>query len=77
MAVNRSILGRLQEFTSCRLELHRHTELDLEESWTSDYVAGKLESFGVPVHRGLAETGVVATLRGVKGLPSSCASRWN
>ena len=53
MAVNRSILGRQQEFTSWRRELHRHPELAFEESWTSDYVAGKLESFGVPVHWGL------------------------
>ena len=77
MAVNRSILGRQQEFTSWRRELHRHPELAFEESWTSDYVTGKLESFDIPVHRELAGTGVVATLARVKGLPSASAPRWN
>ncbi|MCW4115334.1 M20 family metallopeptidase [Aurantimonas sp. MSK8Z-1] len=45
-----------------RRELHRHPELGLEEVWTSDYVARHLEAMGYSVTRGLATTGLVATL---------------
>ncbi|CAA6821383.1 MAG: N-acetyl-L,L-diaminopimelate deacetylase (EC [uncultured Thiotrichaceae bacterium] len=44
--------------------LHQHPELGLEERKTSDYIAKQLESFGLTIHRGLAETGIVATLHG-------------
>ena len=42
--------------------LHQHPETALQEHMTSDYIAGKLKSFGLEVHQGLAGTGVVATL---------------
>ena len=56
MAVNRSFMDRQKEFTSWWQELHLHTEVVFEETWKSDYVVGKLGSFGFPVHRGLART---------------------
>lgn len=46
-----------------RQQIHAHPELGFEEYRTADLVAGKLESFGVDVHRGMAGTGVVGTLR--------------
>ena len=62
------ILNRIAEFqaemTEWRRALHRRPETAFEEVWTSDFVAGKLESFGIEVHRGLARTGVVGVLRG-------------
>ena len=53
----------LDEFTRIRRDLHKHPETAFEETRTSDLVAKELESYGLEVHRGLARTGVVATLR--------------
>jgi hippurate hydrolase len=47
--------------------LHKHPETAYEEVWTSNFVAERLESFGIKVHRGLAETGVVGVLKGNGG----------
>ncbi len=44
-----------------------HPETAFEEFQTSDFVAEKLESFGIEVHRGLAKTGVVGTLKSGSG----------
>src|SRR3546814_15619451 len=44
-----------------------HPETAFEEHRTADFVAKALESFGMPVHRGLAKTGVVGTLKAGKG----------
>lgn len=54
-------LGRLIDF---RRDLHTHPELKFEETRTSNQVAAWLQALGLPVHRGLGGTGVVATLRG-------------
>lgn len=43
--------------------LHARPELGFEEKETSAFVAEKLTEFGLDVTRGLAETGVVGTLR--------------
>lgn len=53
-----------QEMMKWRRWLHQYPELGLEERKTSDYIAKQLESFGLSIHRGLAETGIVATLHG-------------
>jgi hippurate hydrolase len=45
-----------------RRHLHQFPETAYEETQTSDYIAKRLLTFGLKVHRGLAETGVVATL---------------
>jgi amidohydrolase len=52
------------ELVSIRHEIHRHPETAYEEVRTADLVAGKLAEWGIEVHRGLAKTGVVGTLRG-------------
>ncbi|MFO0995352.1 MAG: M20 aminoacylase family protein [Alphaproteobacteria bacterium] len=63
-----AIINRIAEFhaemTEWRRDIHRHPETAFEEKRTSDVVAAKLESFGIEVHRGLAGTGVVGTLKG-------------
>jgi hippurate hydrolase len=46
-----------------RHHIHAHPETAFEEAQTSAFVAAKLESFGLEVHRGLAKTGVVGALR--------------
>jgi amidohydrolase len=51
------------ELSRLRRDIHAHPELGFEESRTSDLVAAKLAAIGCEVHRGLAKTGVVGTLR--------------
>lgn len=55
------------DLVAMRRALHAHPELGLEEVWTSNFVARELESIGYEVHRGLARTGVVGTLRNGMG----------
>ncbi len=50
-----------------RRDIHAHPETAFEEARTADIVAGKLREWGIEVHRGLAETGVVGTLRAGSG----------
>jgi len=61
------------KLTAWRRELHAHPETAFEEKFTSDFVAARLTEFGLPVHRGLATTGVVATL--TAGEPSRNGNR--
>jgi len=61
MTLNLDDLG--QELLEIRHDIHRHPELAFDEHRTSDVVADKLASWGIEVHRGLARTGVVGTLR--------------
>ena len=62
-------LARLHaDMTAWRRDLHAHPEIAFREQRTSDLVAGLLSGFGMDVHRGLAETGVVGTLRRGGGL---------
>jgi amidohydrolase len=62
------ITNRISDFhadlTDWRRDLHAHPELGFEEHRTSDIVAAKLQEFGIAVHRGLAGTGVVGSLKG-------------
>jgi hippurate hydrolase len=53
----------MAEVLATRHHLHRFPEIGLSEFNTSDYVAGQLTALGYEVTRGLAKTGVVATLR--------------
>lgn len=46
-----------------RHEFHQHPELGFEERYTSGRVADLLTSFGVEVHRGVGQTGVVGVLQ--------------
>ena len=52
------------EMASWRQHLHQFPEIAYEEMMTSDFVAAKLESFGIKVHRGLGKTGVVGVIHG-------------
>ena len=51
------------QLSEWRQDLHAHPELGFEEHRTSDFVASKLEEFGVEVHREVGKTGVVGVLR--------------
>ena len=55
------------EMVAIRQQIHANPELAYEEHATSDLVAERLARWGWEVHRGLAGTGVVGTLRGALG----------
>ena len=60
----------LFEYTqSLRRDLHSHPELGFHEVRTAGIVAGELNALGLEIHTGIAETGVVALLEGVKPGP--------
>ena len=65
MQISKEIENIIPEIRSWRHTLHAHPELGYEEKWTSDFVADKLQSFGMEVHRGLGGTGVVGILKGL------------
>ena len=54
-------LGTLLNF---RHDLHANPELRYEENRTADKIAAYLQALGLPLHRGLGKTGVVATIYG-------------
>ncbi|MEZ2126679.1 MULTISPECIES: M20 aminoacylase family protein [unclassified Sinorhizobium] len=62
MSINVSLANSMPELVAIRRDLHAHPELGLSEFRTSDFVAGYLEKLGYTVTRGLATTGLVATL---------------
>ena len=55
-----------QQMISWRHWLHQHPELSFEEVLSSDYIASVLESHEIEMRRGLAKTGIVATVQGKK-----------
>ncbi len=67
MAIPEKIQQLQGEMTAWRRELHAHPETAFEELRTSGFVAEKLASFGLRVHRGLGRTGVVGTLSAGSG----------
>ena len=59
-----------QSMQEWRHDIHRHPELAFEEQRTADKVAGLLEGFGLEVHTGIGNTGVVGLLRRGQGVSS-------
>ena len=53
----------LSEMKAIRKELHRYPEIGLEETRTAELIGDHLEALGYQIHRGLAKTAVVGTLR--------------
>jgi amidohydrolase len=58
-----SILADAAEIAALRRDIHAHPELCFEERRTSDLIARALEGWGIPIHRGLAKTGVVGIVK--------------
>jgi amidohydrolase len=52
-----------ERIVALRRDMHAHPELCFEERRTSDLIAESLQSWGIPVHRGLAKTGVVGVVK--------------
>ena len=55
-----------QQMVTWRHYIHKHPELSFKEEMTSDFIASVLESNNIEMHRGLAVTGIVATVNGTK-----------
>ena len=62
-SISNIIDGLIPDITLWRRDLHQHPELAFNEHRTAGFVAAKLSEFGLEVHRGLAKTGVVGTLK--------------
>ena len=58
-----SIEAMREELQRWRRDIHAHPELGFDEHRTAEFVAEKLESFGIPVVRGIGKTGVVGVLK--------------
>ena len=52
------------DMISWRRHIHQNPEIAYEEENTAEFVAKKLENFGIEVHRGLGKTGVVGVIDG-------------
>ena len=53
-----------EQMVTWRHHLHQHPELSFKEKMTSDYIASVLQSYDIEIHRGLAVTGIIATVHG-------------
>jgi hippurate hydrolase len=63
MPIIPEVFDFLDELTEIRRDIHSHPEIGFTEERTGDLVAKKLAEWGLEVHRGLAKTGVVGTIR--------------
>lgn len=61
--VERGLQVFLEEIVAIRRDLHQHPELAFQEKRTSGLIADLLVSWGYEVSRGIAGTGIVATLQ--------------
>ena len=58
-----ALQARAPELARVRQDIHAHPELRYEEFRTSDLVAAQLTEWGIPVVRGLGQTGVVGIVQ--------------
>ena len=67
MKVIDSLITGAAEIAAIRRDIHAHPELCFQEVRTADLIAGKLEAWGIAVHRGMGTTGVVGIVQGRDG----------
>jgi amidohydrolase len=62
-----NLIDRIVQFhhdiRDIRRDIHAHPELRFQETRTADLIADRLQSWGIPVTRGLGGTGVVGSIR--------------
>ena len=63
MQLIESILADAAAITILRRDIHAHPELCFQEMRTADVIAKALTDWGIPIHRGLGTTGVVAIIK--------------
>jgi hippurate hydrolase len=64
MGVIDRIAGYTEELIAIRRDLHEHPELGMQEIRTAGIVASLLDKWGIEVHTGIGNTGVVGVLNG-------------
>jgi len=52
------------ELRTIRRHLHAHPELSYQEYETAKFVASELDKIGIPYQAGVADTGIVALIKG-------------
>ncbi len=62
MSIINELTTLFQPMRQWRQHLHQFPETAFEETITSEFIAQQLQSFGLNIHRGLAKTGIVASL---------------
>jgi amidohydrolase len=62
MTIVPEVAALVADMRGWRHRIHAHPETAFEEDETSAFVAERLASFGLEIHRGLAKTGVVGVL---------------
>ena len=62
-----AITAQAASIAALRRDIHAHPELSYEEQRTAELVARQLAAWGIAVHRGLGQTGVVGTIVGRDG----------
>ena len=67
MKILDSLVTQAAGIAAIRRDIHAHPELCFEENRTADVIALQLESWGIPIHRGLGKTGVVGIVKGRDG----------
>ena len=63
MNLIKKIVDKNKDHAAWRQIIHAHPELAYQEYVTAQFVADKLESFGITIVRGLGKTGVVGTIK--------------
>lgn len=66
MTTINSIADLKDEIATYRRDMHQNPQTSYEETFASDLVAKKLDEWGIPFERGIAVTGIVATIEGQK-----------
>lgn len=64
MSLSNSIPAIAEEVTAYRRALHENPQTSYEETFASNLVAEKLTEWGITFERGIAVTGIVATIKG-------------
>jgi metal-dependent amidase/aminoacylase/carboxypeptidase family protein len=67
--LDRAITDISSKVAEVRRQLHVHPELSNQEYNTSAFVSEYLKKLGLEVHTGIANTGIVAILKGQKSGP--------
>ena len=61
------LTAEVDQLVALRRDLHAHPELGFAEQRTSDLVATRLAEWGIPMHRGMAQTAVIGIVHGRDG----------
>jgi amidohydrolase len=65
--INDFSLADIAALTALRRDIHAEPEVAFEERRTSDLIAKAMTDWGIPVHRGVGETGVIGVIQNGDG----------